>query len=323
MPPIKGNVLGDLARTIAAEIGPYQLASVSQGAGDASHVFLAGTIDTEAPADRHSGEYLYSHGPSVVGQQQRIARGGFLPGVGYYTLVGSFTAQILPGTPVSLLGTMPWIDQDGLTGLRTCINRSLRTRWVVDRYPITSLGPTVDAYDLGALWWMTERRARRLYGPAPPGTGHPEVAATSWRVRQDGETWVLELGSGFPTGEVFFLECEQPASARLYDAATAIWAYTAGPTVGMTSDGDACLGAWNDAYQTALYEVFRQLAIQAGGTRKTYWRDRAQTQRLVCSSIALWNRDSVAEVAGETAGLGGDRWGAHWGTKGLFLGPGP
>jgi hypothetical protein len=188
---------------------------------------------------------------------------------------------------MSLLGTIPMISQDGLLGLRECINRALRKLWVRYRLPLVSTGPNVLSYDLGARWWMAKTRVIRLLGPAG-ADGQAAPAGIRYDVVQNGELWTLELGSGFPTGAVFWLDVEAPANSRLYTGSTGVWTDQASPTAGLTFDQDAVVGDANALFQACLYETIKALAVQAGGSRKAYWREREAEQRVIVSAIKLY-----------------------------------
>lgn len=297
MVSISGNTLVQLVGAIAPELGPYQqfMATATSGANDL--VISSDMADSEAPPEKYGGYYLYANSGGPAGQQQRVKRNGFTGSTGTFQ-----TAKAYANTPPvqslwTLLGTMPWIDQDGLTGIRTCINRALRKLWIRYHHPIASTGPSVTEYDLGALWWAKRERFLRLLDPDPSGTGHPVPSATAWDVVQNADVWTLQLGSGFAAGKTFFLVCEVPANYRLKLSGT--WSNQSSPTAGLVADADACLGDWNHVVQCSLYECFKQLAVQAGGARKAYWTGRAAEQRAVVAALKAYQLADDGEALGE------------------------
>lgn len=312
MVAVAGNSLLNLGRAIAAEIGPYQPFTATSTSGANDLVISTALADSEAPTERYGGYYLYSHSGGPSGQQQRVKRNGFTGATG--TLQ---TATAYANTPPisgtwSLLGTMPWITQDGLTGIRECVNRALRKLWVVDRYPITAVAGQT-AFDLGALYWMSKKRVIRLLDP-PTATEPARPASRGFEIVADGETWTLNLDSAYPAGDIFSLVVERPANSRLY--LSGAWAEQSSPVVGLILDADACLGAWNVVFQCALYEVFIAMRLQAGGARKSYWVDRAQAQRGVVADIKGYEADQESVTLGEGAS---DAPGSStWGDKGFW-----
>ncbi len=323
MASIVGNSLRNIAVAVAQDIGPYQLLALTSTAGSATQVISTSARDTEAPTSRWGGCYLYSHGPSVIREQSRITRNGFTGSTGTFAVAATFSANPAANTTMSLLGTMPWIDQDGLTGLRTCINRMARKLWIRYRYPITSTGPTVVTYDLGALWWASRQRFIRLLEPDPNNSGHVIPSSFGFDIIQNGDIWTLELGSGFPTLDVFYLEVEMPLNGRIYSSGVPAWGNTASPVAGLTLDDDAYLGDWNSVYQCAKYEVMKQLAVQAGGTRKSYWQneiDKPGGQAAIVSAIKMYQMNDDGEALGEGPSNGPGVWSTGFGDKGMFGG---
>lgn len=316
MTAVAGNTLGDLARECAREIGPFTPFTSSQDSVAANTVIAASLADSEAEPEKYGGWYLYQNaGGTLAGQQQRVKKDGFDGATGSLTTAANYTGNPQNLTPWSLLGVMPWTDQDGLTGLRTCINRMARKLWVRYRYPFTGVsGQTV--YDLGAAWWMSRKRVVRLLDPDPGGTGHPPVAGQGWDVVQSGEAWELQLGAGYKTGDVFWLLVEMPLNARLY--LSGAWAMQSSPTAGLVLDTDACLGQWNDVFQCSLYEVYAALAIQAGGARKAYWAEKRVEQANVVAQIKLFAMDEGDATLGEGPTDAPGSWSDVVGDKGWW-----
>lgn len=322
MVAIAGITLVDLCRAVAQEIGPYQLLTLTTTAGSGTQVISTSAIDTEAPTSRYAGAYLYSHGPSVIREQQRVTREGFVGATGTFTVAKSFSVAPAAATTMSLLGTMPWIDQDGLTGLRTCVNRMSRKLWIRYRIPITSTGAEIISYDLGAYGWASRERFLRLYDPDPGSSGHSVPSSVRWRTVRNGEVWTLELGAGFPTGDVFYLEVEAPANSRLY--LSGAWAQQSSPVANMGLDDDACLGEWNTLLQCTLFEVFRQLSVQAGGARKSYWEKRLNGgdgepgQRAIVGAIKAYRMDADPWTPNSEQDAAPGSWNSVVGDKGFF-----
>lgn len=310
---VVGNGLNRLIRAIAEEVGRFE-EFVGTDGGASNAVIASGTIDTEAPASKYGGHYLYAPFGTLAGQQQRIAKRGFAGATGTHTTVGGFSGATPTGQAWWRLGTIPAIQQDGLLGIREAINRAIRKLWTIDRYPFVATEGQ-KRYDLGALWWARRSRFKRLLAPALNDQGHPYPSDQGWDIRQDGELWYLELNEGFRAGETFWLECEIPTNARLFTSGT--WAYTASPTAGMVHPSDACLGEWNALFQCCLYETMEALAVQAGSARKAYWRneiDKPGGQRDTVAIIKAFDMDGIDLSLGEgktdAAGTGGGGYGA-------------
>lgn len=323
MASVVGNSLWNLAVACAQEVGSYQSFPLLSTSGSGTTVIAATMADSEAPTSRYGGYYLYSHGPSVLAEQNRVTRSGFVGASGTFTVAKQFSANPASGTTMSLLGAIPWVDQDGLTGLVTCINRMARKLWIRYRYPIVSTGPTVVTYDLGSLWWASRHRFIRLLDPDPGGTGQILPSSFVFDIVQNADIWTLELGSGFPTGDTFYLEVEMPLNARIYTASVPGWAMTATPVAGLSADGDAYLGEWNTVFQCSLYEVMKQLARQAGGNRKEYWQnelDKPGGQRAIVGQIKSYMIDDDGETLNEGPTQGPGAGANGWGDKGLFSG---
>lgn len=306
MVSVAGNTLGALAPAILGELGPLLQFTASATSGADNLVVAASQIDTEAPVEKYGGWYLFGTGGNVAGLQGRVRRNGFTGATGTFALAASFTTTPLINATWEGSGTMPRLDQDGLTGVRTCINRALRKLWVEDRIDIAAT-TGVNEYDLASYWWATKRRFKRLYGPDPGSSGHALPSDRDWEVVRDGDLWVLKLGSGYATGETFSLLVERPANSRIKVGGT--WTDQASPTAGLSAEADACLGEWNAVYQCCLYECMKQLVVQAGGARKAYWATRAQEQRAIVSAIKLYDLDDIEGSMGEgPSEAGGDSW---------------
>lgn len=315
-----GNTLEQLARALAQTLGPYS-ETVTAADSPSATVLRLGTnpmIDSEAPPERYGGHYAYIASGTYQGQQCRVRRDGYNGATGDLTLanpvntLGGYNVQ--SGTHVELHGTMPRIDQDGLASLRTCINRAISKLWVVDRITMAATSGIL-IYELGGYWWMQKRRVKRLYDPSPAGQ-LAMVAGQGWEVRQDGPLWLLELGAGYPTGQTFSLEVERPLNSRL--RYSGVWGDQASPTAGLQADTDACLGEWNAVYQCCLYECYQQLAVQAGGAAKTRFATKAAEQRVVVSTIGLWDAEGVDPAAPGGGASGVSSWTTAIGMKGLF-----
>jgi hypothetical protein len=295
MVAIAGNTLLALSRAVSAELGSFHVFTTTSAGADATHVVSTAMRDSEAPVEKYGGFYLNTSTDVALGES-RIKRNGFTGSTGDFVV-----ARPYPSTPqnayvIEMRGTMPHTDQDGLTGVRSCINRAIRKLWIRYDRPFTGVSGQL-VYDMGALFWATRRRFIRLLEPDPSGLGRRIVSSQPWDIVQSAETWSLELGSGFGTGQTFWLVVEMPTNARLY--LSAAWANQSSATAGMTLDGDACLGTWNEVFQCSLYECMKQLAVQAGGTRKAYWAGRASEQRTVVSSIKLYQMNDDGETLGE------------------------
>lgn len=319
MVSVAGNTLIEIMRACAQEIGTCQTVTATSLSGSALVVIASGMIDSEAAAEKYGGHYLYCTTGNLIGQQCRVARSGFAGASGTFTLSNPFIANVPESGSVYLLsGSMPPIDQDALVGIRTCVNRALRKLWVIDKLDIVATSGTLQ-YDLAAYWWMSKERAKRLLDPDPGASGHQVAASQGWQVVQDGDLWTLELGSGYATGETFSLLVERPLNSRLY--LSGAWADQASPTAGLALGADACLGEWNHVFQASLYECMKQLAVQAGGNRKSYWEQRAAEQRAIVATIKAYQVDSVEMSLGEGQEDSPSAW-SDLGDKGLFSGRG-
>ena len=296
MVSIVGNTLSQLVTAIAGELGPAQQFTATASSVNETTVVSSAMADSEAPTEKFGGYYLYALTGGPAGQERRVKRNGFTGASGTFTVATAY-ANTPPDEGQWLLGgTMPVIDQDGLTGIRTCINRAIRKLWYRHWYPFTAVA-SQDEYDLGALWWATRSRFVRLMDPDLGGTGHPIPATQSWDVIQNADTWTLQLTAAYPADETFWLIVEAPTNFRLKQTGT--WTNQASPVAGLSSLDDACLGEFNHVVQCSLYECFKQLALQAGGNRKSYWAGRVNEQRVIVSAIKGYMLDDDGRTMGE------------------------
>ena len=316
MVSIAGSTLLQIVTAVAQEIGPCQPFTTSATGGAANLVVAERFADTEAPIEKYGGFYLYSTVGNMIGEENRIKRGGFNGGTATFTTARNFTSTPTNPSQFLLLGTMPILDQDGLVGIRTCVNRAIRKLWIIDKIDIAATSGVYE-YDLAAYPWMAKQRVKRLLDPDPGASGHQVPASQGWQVVQNADLWTLELGSGYATGQTFSLVVERPANSRLY--LNGAWADQASPTAGLALGADACLGEFEHVFQCSLYETMKQLALQAGGSRKSYWQQRTAEQRVVVSAIKLYEVESVEQSLGDgqeeaPSSLGLDA------SKGLFSG---
>lgn len=313
MVSIAGNTLQALARQCARELGPVEVVAASSNSGAANTIVVSSMIDTEAPVEKYGGWYAYCVSGTNIGQQQRVKRNGFTGATGTSTVAANFSSTPQSGDAWEFHGVMPRIEQDGLTSLRTCVNRALRKLWMRYWVPFTGVSGQL-SYDLGALWWAHRSRFIRLMDPDPAGSGNPPIATQAWDVVQNADTWTLQLGEGYADGEVFWLVAECPTNYRLYISGS--WTNQSTPTSGLINESDACLGSWNDVFQCCLYECMKQLTVQAGGNRKAYWEGRLAQQALIVSQIKLYSMNDDGEALGEgptnSPDLAGHRGAKSW-----------
>lgn len=320
MVSVAGNSLLNLVTALAQELGPTRLFSTTSAAVAQNTVISTTLTDTEAPTEKYGGYYLYCTSDaapnSVLGNECRVKRNGFVGSSGTFTTASSYDANPKLGAAFLLGGTLPVTDQDGLVGIRTCVNRAIRKLWYRHWYPFTAVAGQIE-YDLGALWWASRDRFLRLMDPDPGSGSHPPVSQQAWDVVQNGDTWTLQLGAAIRAGDTFWLIVEAPLNFRLY--LSGAWANQSSPTAGLTLGADACLGEWNHVFQCSLYECMKVLALQAGGNRKAYWAGRVAEQRAVVAAIKSYQMDDDGRSLGEgpenvpTGGIG-------YGDRGLFSG---
>lgn len=310
---VVGTTGGDLWRAILRRLGNFQEFAASGASSGTNSVVAASTADSEAVASKFGGQYLYAPSGVLAGEQRRIQRRGFTGASGTYATTGGYPTTPQSGQAWWRCGTIPAVEADGLLGVREACNRMLTKLWVVDRYPLTYEDGVV-TYELGALWWATRSRFKRLIAPAIGPLDHPYPGDQPWDIRQDGELWYLELHCGFRDGDTFWLEVEMPANARLYTAANG-WAYTTSPSAGLVLPSDACLGEFNALYQCGLLEAMEALAVQAGGARKAFWRheiDKPGGQRETVGVLKAYDLEGVELALGEgktaAAGTNGPGW---------------
>lgn len=317
---VSGNSLVILRRAIAQELGSYFLTTTGSISSSSTNLMLnqANVLDSEAPTERYGGWYSYIGSGSYQGQQARVTRAGFNGSTGATTLANAINltggVQVAAGVTIEMHGVMPAISQDGLLGIRECINRALRKLWVVDRYEISATTGQFE-YDL-TMWWASKRRFVRLLDPEDAATGRMDPATQGWRIVRDAETWTLQLDQGYATGETFALVVERPENSRLY--VSSAWAEQSSPTAGLVSDNDACLGNWNDVYQACLYECYAALAVQAGGARKSYWASKLEEQRTVVAMMKLFEMDSESVTLGEGSSDAPGTWANVRGDHGFW-----
>lgn len=314
---VSGNSLLRLVTALLAELGPSQEFAATDSVTPT--VVTSSTMaDSEAAAERYGGYYLYCTTDvsvsALAGQQQRVKRNGFTGSTGSFTVAAAFTGNTAASSRWLLSGTMPIIDQDALVGVRTCVNRAIRKTWIVDRYEISATTGQYQ-YDL-TPYWMARKRVIRLLDPEDAATGHMDPATQGWRIIPDGETWTLELDQGYATGETFALVVERPANSRLYISGA--WAEQSSPTAGLVIGLDACLGEWNTIFQASLYECYAALANQAGGARKSYWREKLEEQRNVVSMIKLFEADKESVTLGEGSSDAPGTWSNVSGDHGFW-----
>lgn len=317
MVSIVGSTLVQLVSAIAPELGLCTPFTASSAGGGPTVVSTAALVDNEAPVEKYGGYYVYCTADTgtVLGQQNRVNRNGYTGATGTLTCSANFAGTAAAGSTWLLLGTMPVLDQDRLTGIRTCVNRAIRKLWMRYWYPFAAVSSQV-SYDLGALWFATRSRFIRLMDPQWGGTIPPSPASQGWDVVQNADVWTLQLSTGYADGLTFWLVMDAPVNFRLKQSGT--WTNQATPTAGLVLGADACLGSFNDVMQCSLYECFKQLALQAGGARKAYWVGRVAEQRPVVSAIKGFNLNDDGESLGEGPENSPGSWASVSGDKGFW-----
>jgi hypothetical protein len=230
---------------------------------------------------------------------------------GELMIAPAFAAQVATSVEVEIHRLLPPDDDDGWTGLRTCINNALRECWVTDRLAVT--GVTGQAsYSLAAYEeWLDADAVLEFRRPALDTTLNPFPAGQFDAVR-DADALTLQIAPTIATGDAATVEVFRPADTFVRVAG--VWATS---TVGLVNETDECLLNPDLVVTVALAHAYAALASGPDGSR---YQDLATQQRRRANGAKLTGLDHSQRKLGTaltTGNYSGDRkenpMGLEWG----------
>ncbi len=311
---VRGISLLAYRRDLQEYLGTTLVTTVGATASsfDATRQIIADDLrDDEDARSRFAGTYVYVVDGVQKGNQRRILTEGYEGPLGSLLVSRPFAAALAGGTQIELTRPLPVEKHLDVPGLNDIVNEALGQQWIEARLALVGAGGY--SYSLDGYPWLSHQD--QIIGPvdttyAPTG-GNARTAATSWRLRQQGDAAVLETDLAYSSGQAFQLRVYRPANTYIRSAGT--WVSS---TVGLTDDAHEARAPLHMVRAIGLTRAYSHLMTRA-------LHDRDPALKLYEKEYARWGRaaarlkwtDLARETSPEPLVHGG---GYFPGTKGLW-----
>lgn len=300
--------LAQYRQALAPELGPYSGSLTTTSlAADTLTLVCTTLIDADVPGSEWSQGWVYVTSGAQAAVQRRLARTPVDGDTGTLNVTRDYAAAIASGVTFEVATRLPFARDGRHDGMHECINRALSVIWVRDRLSISGVSDQYE-YALTSYPWLTHaRRIIRLLNPIAVAGTIPTMYSGDWRVREDGESFVLELpGAPFRTGETFFVDVIRPANSRLRQSGT--WTDQTNPNAGLAAEADEAVPPVRLVVRGALYYAYKELGKQArtaGEIKDWEMRTEAQARIFAAAKRNYLYQDDGLGVLRVTSG-GGD-----------------
>jgi hypothetical protein len=288
--------LQNVRRILAKAINSLTLVTTTSAGATGGTSIIATRLRTAVDANRHHHVWVMPVSGAAVGQLSRVQIESALNlNTGELTVSPPFSAQIASGVDVELHRLLPPVDDDGWTGLLTCINNALREMWTTDRLSITGVAGQ-PSYSLSAYEeWLDPEAILELRRQALDTTLNPFPAGTFSPVR-DADSLTVQIAPTLATGDASTLEVFRPLDTWI--KVGGVWAAS---TVGMVNDSDEALINPDLLVAVALAHVYAALAAGPDGSR---YDDRARKQRMQANVLKEMHLDHSQRRSGSSLAVG-------------------
>lgn len=243
---------------------------------------LAGQVG-EIPASRFDGAYVYAL--TTLPEQRRISLGslisyeaagsildaGTTTPVGYFYADRNFGAILPASTVVEIHKKLPVLDQLGVIGLHSWINKALSLMAVSDRISIPGVTGQY-RYDLSAYPWLDdETQLIQAYSPETVTGQDPYPLPGGSVLRIDASTPLLIVKTPTATGSTFYADFYRPRSSWIKVAN--VWAES---TVGLVNETDEATANTNALVNVAWYIICDAFVQDAPPGDRSDWEKKRE-----------------------------------------------
>lgn len=197
---------------------------------------------------------------------------------GELQIAPAFSGQVASGVIVEGHRLLPPDDDDGWTGLRTCINRALSELWTTQRLSITGVDGQ-PSYSLSTHEeWLDPDAVTGLLAPAVDGTTNPYERGGFTPIRS-GDSLTLQVAPTLATGDAALLEVFRESGTFI--RVGGVWGAS---TTGLVNDSDEQLHHPELVVRVALAYAYEALASGPDGSA---YSDKARLQRRSVNLLKL------------------------------------
>lgn len=276
--------LQNVRRIIARKFNSLTLVTTSSAGNATGTTLVATQLANAVDADRYLHNWVMPVDGTAAAIIRRVkAKSALNINDGTLTVAPAFSSQILTNVNVEIHRLLPPDDDDGWTGLRTCINNALREMWTTARVAITGVTGQ-PSYSLSTYEeWLDPDAVLELRRQALDSTLN-SMPAGSFDVVRDADSLTIQVAPTLPGGDASTLEVFRPLDTFIKVAG--VWSAS---TVGMVNDSDEALVSPDLLATVALAHVYEALA--STGPDGARYEAKAKDQRLKANVAKLAHLD--------------------------------
>lgn len=258
--------------------------TTTNGATDGT-TFVASRLRTSTNTDRYKHWWWWPVSGGAVGELARVqAEDALSLTTGTLMVAPPFSTQIVSGVELEGSSLLPPIDDDGWTGVRSCLNNALREMWAPDRLSITGVTGQ-PSYSLSTYEeWLDPDAVLELRRQALDSTLNSFPAGTFDIVR-DADGLTLEVAPTLPGADASTIEVFRPLDTFI--KVGGVWASS---TTGYVNDSDEALVNPDLLVTVALAHAYAALASGPDGGRYDELARRWRLKANVAKSMHLDHR---------------------------------
>lgn len=275
--------LQTLRRHLAQKLNSLTLVTTTSAGNTAGTSIVATRLANSTDENRHKHSWVLLVDGARAGELRRVRSEDALSlNTGELTVGPAFSGQVAAGVTVEIHRLLPPDDDDGWSGLRTCINDALREMWAPQRLAITGVEGQ-PSYSLSTYEeWLDPEAVLELRRQALDSTLNAMPAGTFDPVR-NADLLTLQVAPTLPGSDASTLEVYRPLDT--YIKVGGVWTAS---TTGLVNDGDEALVNPDLLVTVALAHVYQALASGPEGAR---YDALASRQRRVANMAKLMHLD--------------------------------
>lgn len=271
-----------LRRAIADQIEPRSWGiGTTTSSGSTTTLVASGFALTRGDQNALDGGWVLITSGALLGEQRPIRESGLDVSTGTITVATAFSGSPASGVEFEVHLRYPAKRDSGsltIAGYREMINDALARFWVQDDLAVSGVsGQTRYPLDTTTYPFLDEPE-RVLDVIDPLGTDNVKRSATqSWYLDDDAEAPALVLGSGYSTGQTFYLRVARPAWTRIKIGGTWTEVTAASPNggqLGVSADSDETHARKRDVLAFAIAESMNHLGMAQPAFQTDEWEGR-------------------------------------------------
>jgi hypothetical protein len=277
--------LQNVRRILARALHSLTLVTTTlAGRSDGTSV-IAPRLATAVDANRHFHTWVLPVNGLSGGEISRVRDENALNLTsGELMVAPAFSEQIASGVDVEVHRLLPPDDDDGWTGLRTCVNDALRECWTPARLSITGVEGQ-PSYSLAAYEdWLDTDAVLELRRQALDSTLNA-FATGSFDTVRSADSLTLQVSPTLPGADASTLEVFRPADTWI--KVGGVWATS---TTGLVNDSDEMLLNPDLVVTVALAHAYAALASGPEGSRYDSLAQKARLKANIAKEMQLDHR---------------------------------